>query len=340
MKRCLELAKKGLGNVSPNPLVGCVIVHDDKIIGEGYHIKYGQAHAEVNAINAVKDKSVLKHAALYVNLEPCSHYGKTPPCADLIVKHKIPKVFIGCVDSNIKVSGKGISTLEAGACHVTLGVLEEESRFINRRFFTFHEKRRPYIILKWAQTQDGFIDILRSENTPNSPNWITAEETRCLVHKWRTEEDAIMIGTKTAIADNPALTAREWHGKNPARIVIDRNMKLPNNLNIFNIDARTIVFNCLENKKYKNIDFVKVEFNDSLIDEICTYLYEQNIQSVIIEGGAMLLNSFIAGNLWDEARIFYGKKTFKLGLKAPEIYGYTLKNQKCGNDRLEVIINK
>ena len=241
MQRCIDLARLGAGNTAPNPMVGSVIVYDGKIIGEGYHRRNGEAHAEVNAINSVNDKSLLRHASLYVNLEPCAHYGKTPPCANLIASIGIPNVIIGSVDSAAHVSGKGIQILKDAGCEVTTGVLESESRELNKRFFTFHEKKRPYIILKWAQTKDGFIDILRNNNCSVEPTWITNEYAKTLVHKWRSEEQAILIGTNTALADNPSLTTRLWKGKNPIRIVFDRNLRLPQGLRVFDDKAKTII---------------------------------------------------------------------------------------------------
>ncbi len=316
MKRCIELAKLGMGNVAPNPMVGSVIVHKGKIIGEGFHRQYGQAHAEVNAINSVKNKDLLKESTIYVNLEPCAHHGKTPPCADLILEKQIPKVVIACVDTFAKVAGKGIEKLRNSGCDVTVGVLEQESIDLNKRFFTFHNKKRPYIILKWAETIDGFIDISRRGKNAVEPYWITNSLSKKLVHKWRTEEAAFMVGTNTAINDNPQLTVREWKGRNPLRIVIDRELRLPQTLNIFDNEAKTIVFNSKKHNFADNIEFIKIKFNDSL-HEIINELYVRDIQSVVVEGGRLLLESFIQNNLWDEARVFIGNKKFKAGTKAP-----------------------
>jgi len=325
MQQCISLAKLGFGNVAPNPMVGCVIVHQNIIIGEGYHQQYGEAHAEVNAINAVKDKNLLKESTLYVNLEPCAHFGKTPPCSNLIIEYQIPKVVIGCIDSFSEVSGKGIAKMEKAGIEVTVGVLETESLELNNRFFTFHTKRRPYIILKWAQTQDGFIDVDRdscslsgAEMEQPLDNWITTPSSKKIVHKWRSQEQAIMVGTNTAFNDNPQLNVREAEGKNPLRIVLDLNLRLPNNLHLFDKTIPTLVFNTLKNKTENNLEFVKIE-KDHLIPQILKELYQRDIQSVIIEGGAQLLNTFIKENLWDEARVFTGIKTFKKGLQAPQI---------------------
>jgi len=326
MKRCLQIALQGLGNVSPNPMVGCVIVHNDIIIGEGYHIKYSEPHAEVNAINSVKDKKLLETSTLYVNLEPCSHYGKTPPCADLIIKHKIPGVVIGAVDCNEKVCGRGIDKLIKAGCQVQTGLLEKESRYLNRRFFTFHEKQRPYVVLKWAETQDGFMDRIREPNSEKKPNWISSERTRVIVHKWRAEEDAIIVGTNTALSDNPALTTRDWEGKNPVRVVLDRNLALPSDMKLFNNEARTLVFNTLKTDSLNNIKYFKVDFDNKLIDNILHVLCKEKIQSLIVEGGAFLLSSFIKSGLWDEAIVIKGPQFYKVGLPAPKISKVAVKS--------------
>ncbi|HRS53852.1 MAG TPA: bifunctional diaminohydroxyphosphoribosylaminopyrimidine deaminase/5-amino-6-(5-phosphoribosylamino)uracil reductase RibD, partial [Bacteroidales bacterium] len=242
IRRCFDLARLGMGKVAPNPMVGCVIVNGNKIIGEGYHQEYGGYHAEVNAINSVIDKDLLKTAVLYVNLEPCAHYGKTPPCTDLIISSQIPKVVISNVDPFEKVAGKGINKLRAAGISVIVGVLKQDGKELNKRFFTFCEQKRPYIILKWAQSLDGFIDKERNSNEKlKGPTWITGDFFKKVVHKWRAEEQAIMVGTNTAINDNPKLTVREVPGKNPLRIVIDRVLKLPHNLNLFDSSTPTLV---------------------------------------------------------------------------------------------------
>jgi len=346
MQRCIELARLGLGNTAPNPMVGSLVVCDNKIIGEGYHRKCGEAHAEVNAINAVKNKELLQKSTLYVNLEPCSHYGKTPPCANLIARLKIPEVVIGTTDTASHVSGKGIEILKHAGCKVTVGVLEKESRVVNKRFFTFHEKKRPYIILKWAETLDGFIDVLRTKDHPIKPTWITNEFSKMLVHKWRDEEQAILIGTNTAKADNPSLTTRNWPGKNPFRIVFDRDLKLSSYLNIFNKDAETIIIadKSIKNKSkkffYSNIGIEFVDYNQGFDKQLFELFLEQNIQSVIIEGGAKVLNYFINNDLWDEARVFVGNKKFVKGVHAPQISSKFTEQEKLGKSKLLLIKNK
>jgi len=322
MSICLQLAQQGTGNVAPNPMVGCVIVSGGNIIGKGYHEFYGGPHAEVNAVTNVKDKALLKESTLYVNLEPCAHFGKTPPCANLIIEHQIPKVVIGCIDTFSEVSGKGIKRMEAQGIEVTVGVLEKESFELNNRFFTYHTKKRPYIILKWAQTQDGFIDIERIHNTnknENIDNWITTPTSKTLVHKWRAQEQSIMVGTNTALNDNPSLTVREVKGNNPIRIVLDMDLRLPRDLNLFDSKVSTLVFNTVKSETTTNLEFIKIDANKNSITQILQELYNREIQSIIIEGGAQLLNSFIAQNLWDEARVFTGIKKFKKGLIAPKI---------------------
>jgi diaminohydroxyphosphoribosylaminopyrimidine deaminase / 5-amino-6-(5-phosphoribosylamino)uracil reductase len=313
MQRAISLAKLGNGNVAPNPKVGAVIVYNDIIIGEGYHQEYGKAHSEVNAINSVVNKELLGKSTIYVTLEPCSHYGKTPPCANLIVESKIPKVVIGCTDSNPEVAGKGISLLKNAGIDVIEGVLENECVDLNKRFFTFINKKRPYIILKWAQTSDGFI---AKENFDSK--WISCAESRMWVHKWRTEEHAILVGKNTALYDNPSLTARDWEGKNPIRIVLDFELSLPSNLAIFSDNqAETICFNFHKNTKETGVEYVKITKTDNYLNEILAELYNRKISSLIIEGGAKTLQTFINAELWDEARIFTAKINFEKGIKAP-----------------------
>ncbi len=320
MQRCLDLAIKGLGNTYPNPLVGSVIVYNNKIVGEGYHTKAGENHAEINAINSVKDKSLLSKSTLYVNLEPCSHYGKTPPCAKRIAELKIPQVVIGTVDTTDKVAGKGIKILRDAGVNVITDVLYEKSREINKRFFTFHEKKRPYIILKWAQSADGYLDPQRDETYPQQPVWITGHTERILVHKWRTEEQAIAIGTNTAKIDNPQLTARYWTGESPVRIIIDRNLQLRQNLFIYDKTVKTFIFNTLkDSQENQNLTFVKISEQQNFIYEIISYIYKLKKQSLIVEGGKVFLQSFINEKLWDEARFFVGSKFFNGGTKAPAI---------------------
>jgi len=339
LNHCLLLAKKGIRNVAPNPMVGCIIVHQNKIIGEGYHQKYGEAHAEVNAIHSVKDKSLLKKSTLYVNLEPCSHFGKTPPCTGLIIKHLIPKIVIGCVDTFSEVSGKGITKLQDSGTEVVIGVLEKKSQQLNKRFFTFHNKKRPYIILKWAQTINGFIDINREYKNPTIDNWITNAYSKKLVHQWRSEEQAILIGTNTALNDNPQLTVREVEGKNPLRVVLDLNLRLPKNLNIFDKSTPTLIINAQKNELDINLEYAKVSKDLPLLNQILEELYKRKIQSIIVEGGAQLLNSFIAENLWDEAKIFIGEKEFKEGLKAPIIDKEPINSLQFDSDILNTYLN-
>lgn len=326
IKRCLQIAKNGLGTTRPNPMVGSVIVYNNKIIGEGFTSKHGGNHAEVNAIKSVKNKYLLKLATLYVTLEPCSHFGKTPPCSDLIIKHQIPNVVIGCVDDNEKVAGKGIAKLKAAGVHVTVGILEDECKSHHKRFFTFHNKKRPYIILKWAESIDGFI----APKTKNEqkPFWITNTFSRQLVHKWRAEEQAILIGTNTVTQDNPSLTVRNWTGKNPTRIIIDKDSKLSNNYTVFDDHVETLV-----------VSKVNYNFYKPLGKQICNTLFEKNITSIIIEGGAKTLQTFIDENLWDEARVFIGQNVFKDGIKAPIFTGKLISEKKILTDTLKIYKN-
>ena len=326
IKRCIEIAENGLGFTRPNPMVGCVIVHNNLIIGEGFTSAYGGNHAEVNAIESVLDTSLFKKSTLYVTLEPCSHFGKTPPCANLIVKHKIPKVVIGTLDTHSKVSGKGIEILRTGGCDVTIGVLENECKHHHRRFFTFHNKKRPYIILKWAETQDGFIAPKTKDS--QQPIWITNEISRQLVHKWRAEEHSILVGTNTVLEDNPSLTVRDWAGQNPIRIVLDRDFKLEKDSNVFNKESETLVIS--------NHD---IDFNGKIASQICSFLYKKDIQSIIIEGGAKTLQTFIDENLWDEARVFKGKMEFQTGIKAPKLSGRLISESLITDDQLNIYIN-
>ena len=333
MQKCIELSKNGIGSVSPNPMVGSVIVYNGKVIGEGYHERFGSHHAEVNAINNVKDKSLLSKCTLYVSLEPCSHFGKTPPCSDLIIKHKIPEVVIGCIDTYSEVSGTGIEKMRNAGIDVEIGIMGKRSRELNKRFFTFHEKKRPYIILKWAKSKDGFI----APKDQKEPFWMTSKESKKLVHKWRSEEDAILIGRITAEEDNPSLTVREIKGDNPIRIVIDKDLKLSENLNLFNSESKTIIFNKIKSYNTSYSNYIKINFNN-LINNILEELYKQNIQSIIIEGGTKTLQSFINDNLWDEARIFTANKKLVDGVKVPTIEGKIISEKKIGVDKLRIII--
>ena len=317
MQRCLDLARKGLGNTAPNPMVGCVIVVGGRIIGEGYHRIFGGGHAEVNAIASVKDRNLLRQASLYVNFEPCSHHGKTPPCSSLIIKNAIPDVVIGCTDPNELVAGKGMHDLEINGVRVRSGVMENESRDLNRRFITFHEKKRPYIILKWAQTRDGYIDRKRKGGNSHKITWITTEHERQWVHKWRGEEQAILVGTNTAANDDPELTVRDWHGVHPLRLVIDLKGRLSPGLRLFDGSTPTIIFSRKPKNGGENMEYVEVPPGRDTLQFILKHLYSLDIQSLIVEGGAGLLNSFIKSGLWDEARIFSAEMDFGEGLGAP-----------------------
>lgn len=341
IKRCIDLAKNGLGTTCPNPMVGSVVVLNDAIIGEGWHKQAGEPHAEVNAINSVKNKSLLKEATIYVSLEPCSHYGKTPPCSHLIVEMGIKKVVIGIVDSNAKVSGKGVKYLMDHGCEVVVGVLEEQCYELNKRFFTFHNKMRPFIVLKWAETKDGFIDKLRNETDENSPNWISNTYSQQLVHKMRAEEQAILVGTTTALNDNPSLTVRSWNGENPIRIVIDRTSKIQSDYNLLDGSTKTIIFSEVKSgtDSCRNVNFERIDFTKNVVSQICAILYEYEIQSVIIEGGKQTLQSFIDTNLWDEAYVFVGDVAFEKGLKAPELKKAPTETRKILTDILKVYKN-
>ena len=319
ISRCINIAKNGLGSTAPNPMVGCVIVYNHKIIGEGFTSPYGGAHAEVNAINSVKDKSLLKEATLYVTLEPCSHYGKTPPCSNLIIEHGIKNVVIGCVDDNKKVAGQGIAKLNKAGCNVIVGVLEEACKEHHKRFFTFHNKQRPYIILKWAETANGLIAPLHKKE--KQPVWITNQYSRQLVHKWRAEEQAILVGANTVLEDNPSLTTRDWQGKHPIRVVLDKHDKLSKEFKVFDNKSDTIVI------------------NETAAEDICNSLFEANINSVIIEGGAKTLKLFIDSGFWDEARVFIGESIFKEGIAAPKITGQFISKQQILNDTLKIYAN-
>jgi len=342
MHRCLELAALGLGDVAPNPMVGCVVVHDGKIIGEGYHRKYGGPHAEVNAIQSVKNKDLLTQSTLYVSLEPCAHYGKTPPCSDLIIANNIPEVIVGTIDPYAKVAGKGIEKMRKAGIDVKVGMLEDECRELNRRFFTFHEKKRPYIILKWAQTVDGFIDYEQKDE--NRPTWITNELSKRMVHKQRSEESAVLIGTNTAEKDNPLLTVREWQGNQPYRMVLDRTGRLNPELHLFDGTAPTVVFTDLNTavlpKQELLTSYVKIDFANHPLEQIMEYLHKNEIQSLIVEGGSRLLTSFISSGLWDEAHIYSGIRFFGGGVKAPLISGEIIAIEQLDECKLTVMKNR
>lgn len=319
MLRCLELAALGKGYTYPNPLVGSVITHNQEIIGEGYHHEFGAAHAEVNAILSVNRKDLLTDATLYVNLEPCCHVGKTPPCTDLIIDTGIPRVVIGSEDPNPAVSGKGINVLKNAGCTVTVGIMEKENRLLNRSFFTFFENKRPFVILKWAESNDGFIDAIRTPETPPEPNWITGALGRTLVHKWRAAEQAIMIGGRTLLMDNPALTVRFWKGRQPLRVALTRQEKSGHHLQLFNQKEPTLIYTDKKMIPQPGIAYVKLDYRREILPQVMSDLYKRKIQSIIVEGGKELLESFISSGLWDEAFVFTGSRWFYDGLKAPAL---------------------
>ena len=339
INRCIQLARNGLGRTYPNPMVGSVIVHDETIIGEGWHQKAGLAHAEVNAVNSVKDQSRLKDSTIYVSLEPCSHFGKTPPCSDLIIARGIKRVVIGTMDPFAEVAGRGIKKLMEAGCEVKVGVLEKECIDLNKRFFTFHQKKRPYIILKWAQSEDRF---LAPENKDKRrPVWITNSYSAQLNHRWRSEEMAILVGSKTVIEDDPKLNVRNWTGSDPLRVIIDPNLDAPENSSIFDGSQQTLII-CETNhseKNSENVTFRQIDFSAKVPQQICEILYENGIQSVIIEGGAFTLNSFLNEGLWDEARVFTGAIQLKNGIKAPISQGKLAKQMMLENDELKIYRN-
>ncbi len=351
MQRCLQLAAMGAGQVAPNPMVGAVLVYNARIIGEGYHQKYGEAHAEVNCINNVAsaDIELIAKSTLYVSLEPCIHFGKTPPCADLIIKNKIPNVVIGCQDIFAAVDGKGIERLKAAGVHITLGILQNECQELNKRFFTFHEKQRPYIILKWAQSSDEKIaaPLFPSrggtlEHTGAGRLLISNEITNRLVHKWRSEVAAILVGTNTAMQDDPALTTRLWPGKNPVRLVIDKELKLPLHLKLLDGTVRTIIFNYKKQEELENMFYFKLDIKKNILEQILTALYQMQVQSVLVEGGAGLLQSLINEGLWDEARVITNSSlVINEGLDAPILKNaIEIDNQKIKNDMVSFLRNK
>ncbi len=318
MRRCLELARKGLGMTASNPLVGSVIVSHNRIIGEGYHHEFGGPHAEVNAINSVIDKSLFKDSTLYVNLEPCSHFGKTPPCSLLIRQTGIPRVVIGSMDPNPRVSGRGVHILEEAGIEVVSGILPEETFWVNRRFFKYITRGEPYVILKWAESSDGFLDKNRAEGDEQKPNWITNHSARMMVHKWRSEEAGIMVGVNTVLTDNPRLNVRDWTGKNPLRIIVDRNDRIGQQFNVKDDSQPTIIFSVSGTKNTVNTEYIDPD-NDFSLANILRITGEKEVSSVIVEGGALLINSFLGENLWDEARVFSGNMPFHAGVKAPVI---------------------
>jgi diaminohydroxyphosphoribosylaminopyrimidine deaminase/5-amino-6-(5-phosphoribosylamino)uracil reductase len=340
MQRCLDLAANGLGSVAPNPMVGCVIVHQGKIIGEGFHRHFGEAHAEVNAVNRVLDEfppEILEQSQLFVSLEPCTHFGKTPPCADLIVSRKIGKVFIGTDDPNPAVKGKGIAKLIASGINVETGILADKCKELNRRFFTFHEKTRPYIILKWAQTADQFI---AAKKISRENRWISNEFSRKLTHKWRSEEQAILIGSNTANIDNPSLTVRDWHGKNPLRIVIDPLQTLQAESRVLDGSAPTIIFTEGKSSQHHDTEWIQTDLDDMKLEGILDELHRRNILSVLVEGGTQTLQTFIDQQLWDEARIFISGKFMNDGVRAPQIdFSKEINREQILDDTLYTLRN-
>jgi diaminohydroxyphosphoribosylaminopyrimidine deaminase/5-amino-6-(5-phosphoribosylamino)uracil reductase len=341
MSRCIGLAGNGLGNTAPNPMVGCVIVHDGKIIGEGFHIKFGEAHAEVNAIRRVIEKSgneILEKSQLYVSLEPCSHFGKTPPCTDLIISKKIPKVFIGCMDTFSEVNGEGIRKLKDSGIDVQYGILENECRELNKRFFTAHEKKRPYIILKWAQSQDGFI---AAKKQTGENRWISNEFSRKLTHKWRSEEQAILIGSNTVNTDNPHLTTRDWPGKNPLRVILDPSDTLHPDSHVLDNSAQTLIFTQAKKQAAEKTEWIAADLLKNNLQDVLCELYTRNIQSVIVEGGAMTLQNFINLDMWDESRIFIADKFLNGGVQAPSIdFTQIISQENIAGDKLIILRNR
>ncbi|MEO0570869.1 MAG: bifunctional diaminohydroxyphosphoribosylaminopyrimidine deaminase/5-amino-6-(5-phosphoribosylamino)uracil reductase RibD [Bacteroidota bacterium] len=339
MLRAIELGKNALGSAAPNPAVGCCIVHKDSIIGEGYTNPYGGPHAEVNAIQSVMDPSLLEKATLYVTLEPCSHFGKTPPCSDLIIKKKIPRVVIGLKDPHHKVAGKGIARLKSAGVEITMGIEEKQCRDHHIRFLTFQEKKRPYIILKWAESADGYIaPDLSKRNTNAQPYWITNTYSRQLVHQWRSEEQSVLAGTQTVIHDNPRLDVRHWTGSNPVRIVLDRTLKIPKTSHVWDGSSKTIVLTEQKTGSLpKEVTIETINFDRDLPAKICEVLYRHQITSVIIEGGTKTLQSFIDGDLWDEARIFTGTTVFGSGTKSPLLTGNPVFKTSIFEDTLTIL---
>lgn len=330
MRKCLELAAQGYPLALPNPMVGCVIVLDGNIIGQGYHKQFGQDHAEVNAINSVKDKSKLKQATLYVNLEPCAHFGKTPPCADLIVENKLKRVVIGALDSFSEVNGKGIDKIKQAGIEVKVNILQDDCKSLNRRFYTFHKDKRPYVILKWAQSSDGFI----APKDQESPFWMTCVESKNLVHQWRAAETGILIGKNTAIKDNPLLTSRVPESRNPIRFVIDKSSSLPKKLNVFNDEAISYTLCQKKSNKYD----LEVNF-DNFIISLMEQLHKLEIHSIIIEGGTTTLQQFINSNCWDEARVFQSDILLKDGVMSPVFNQEPALTEMIGIDTLSYFFN-
>ncbi len=330
MARCIALARCGAGNVAPNPMVGAVIVHKGKIIGEGYHRKYGEGHAEVNAIASVRDESLLKESTIYVSLEPCSHYGKTPPCAELIIKKQLSRVVIGCLDPFPEVAGRGVRMLREAGIEVVTGVMEQEARELNRVFMTFHEQQRPYIYLKWAQSMDGYIDRLRKDNSQPAARLSSAETMR-RVHKLRSEVAAIMVGTNTALLDNPSLTVRHWAGVSPVRVVLDRTLRIPNGYRLLDGTVPTLVFTAEQAESRANVEYIPIDFTQPVLPQVLHELYLRRLNSLLVEGGTTLLTHFLTAGVWDELLVETAPMLLGEGVKAPDLSqvdGLSLKETK------------
>lgn len=335
MRRALDLAALGTGWARPNPIVGCVVVHEKKIIGEGWHQKYGGPHAEVNALNSVQDKSLLPHSRVYVTLEPCSHYGKTPPCADFLLQHGVQDVVICNTDPNPLVAGRGIQKLVDAGCKVHIGVLEQEGRELNRRFFTFQTQKRPYLVLKWAQSADGFIAL------PNyQPCQISGPLAKQLVHKWRTQEQAILVGTRTALHDNPQLNVRHWPGPAPLRIAIDKQLQLPTTHHLLDDSYPTLLYTLLEKERTTHTEFITLPPDGIFLEHLLTDLYQRNVQSVLVEGGTVLLEALLQANLWDEIRVIKSPVKLAAGVKAPHLPAMPFTpRQHLGDDEITIYRN-
>lgn len=335
MRRCITLARNGAGFVSPNPMVGAVVVCDNKIIGEGYHAKCGEAHAEVNAIASVRDKELLKRSTIYVSLEPCSHHGKTPPCAELIIKMQIPRVVVGSKDPFPQVAGRGIAMLRAAGIDVVEGVLKNECDELNKTFMHCHTANRPFVLLKWAQTADGYMDYKRTSEDKKKPLILSNEESRRVVHKLRSQVDAIMVGTTTALLDNPSLSVRYWSGRNPVRIVLDQNLELPKDLHLFDGSITTLVINELKNgKEGTGLEYIRMDFSSNLLSQILSELQRRKIESLMVEGGCILLQSFIDEQLWDEARVEYAPFCIEDGVAAPVLNGIMKGEETIKSNRI------
>ncbi len=333
MQRAMELARLGLGTVSPNPLVGCLVVSDDRIISEGWHKKFGGPHAEVNALAQVEDLSILARSTVYVNLEPCSHVGKTPPCADLLIEKGVKRVVIANRDTHEKVAGRGIERLRAAGVDVTEGVLEKEGRNLNRRFFAWAEQGIPYVILKWAESADGFIAGNDAKQV-----WISTPLSRQRVHQWRAEEDAVLVGTSTAAIDNPRLSVRDWTGRNPLRVVIDRSLRLPGTLNLFDQSQPTICYNLTKNESKGVVTYVRIEEENSILSML-NDLVHRNIGSVLVEGGAKMLQAFLDSGYWHEARVFKAPHSLHQGITAPLFRGVLQSEESVSGDRFFIYRN-